>query len=386
MEVDTLLRRLNFGNIMLDQSPSRFIQFSVKGAQPLPADFTMGVIPQFDSLRDAGVLAQVEPQRFPIGANPISVKLTLRNVEGLPHGSYKGKLQLMPSDKLVIVVPDEIDADFSFEPQKSVEVSAPPGERFPLNFGALAPGMGATRHLRLTFNEEARAVKSNVHMQIREAQGNPASAKIGQVVSFDGFRGKADATLDSTANEVTVAVRPTDDLPPGNYNGTIEISSPSAQIDSSGRKPAPPAQAMGIPWSFTVPKPTPWGWILTIAALLIALAIILFRWFTRPPTFSDLVLMLLEPTVGAVELRGQHARTFGRSAPELSDMPGTFTIRSGRDGGRETATIEVSDGDVKIFRKDARLDVFGSEQLNDGDRIECGPYKMRVESFRLGAE
>ena len=125
---------------------------------------------------------------------------------------------------------------------------------------------------------------------------------------------------------------------------------------------------------------------IILGAGLIALGLYLWHRARRPPTFTDLTLMLLEPSVGAVELRGQHARTLGRSTPELSDMPATLTIRSGRDGRRETAILEVTDGEVRIIRKEARIDVFSSEELHADDRIEAGPYKMRVESFRLGAE
>jgi hypothetical protein len=380
--VEARLPFMNFGNVMETQSPERDQQFIVRGTQPLPANFRLRVEPTFDKLRAAGVLVDIEPERFSVANTRIKWKLTLSNVENLGHGVYDGKLTITPSDPLVIVVPDDIIAVFSYEPPKKIVFSAAPGEHLPIAFGEVAPGQAAAAHLRVAADEEAQRAKIPVTFHIADLSANPARLLLGSAVYIDGQRGKRDGAL-AAPSEVTVVVQPPPNVPAGDYSGTIDVSAPEAQISYEGGSTT--SATLQIPWRFQVPPPpTPW-WVWVIVACATVLAILLFAYVaTRPPRFPDLQLQLLKPRRGTIDLSGLSKKSFGPSTDVIPDCKVDFSIVARkRDGGGVAALIETDSNDVSIRRRGRNVDIFQQEELHSGDVIVVDQYELQVESTAL---
>jgi len=380
--LEARLPYMNFGNVIETQSPERDQQFVVRGTQQLPANFFLRVEPYFDELRSAGVLADIEPERLPVTMKKTTLKLMLSNVENLAHGVYKGKLLVTPSDPLVIVVPDDIAAEFSYEPPKKIVISAAPGEHLPINIGEVAPGQTAAAHLRVSANEEVRRAKIPVTFHIADLSANPARLPLGTAVYIDGQRGKRDGTV-AAPSEVTVVVQPPPNAPAGDYSGTIDVSAPGAQLSYDGGSAT--GTMLQIPWRFHVPPPpTPW-WVWVIVVCVAILAILLLVYVaTRPPRFPDLQLQLLKPRRGTIELSGFSKKSFGPSSNDLTDCKADFSIVARkRDGGGVTALIETDSNDVKLRRRSKNVDIFQQEELHPGDVIVVDQYELQVESTAL---
>jgi hypothetical protein len=380
--VEARLPFMNFGNVMETQSPERDQQFVVRSTQPLPAGFALKVEPIFERLRSAGVLADIEPSRFPVTDKKVKLKLTLANVETLAHGLYKGKLAIQPTDPLVIVVPDDIDAVFSYEPTKKITVSAAPGEHLPPNFGTVERGATAVRHLRIAPDDEARRAAIPITFRLTDLNANPARLQLGKAVYVDRMPGKSEGAIAGGAGEITLVVRPPADLPTGDYGGTIDITAPGAQVSYEGGSPS--ESTFAIAWHFHVPPPPTPPWIWAVVAV-VSLAIIAFLIYlaTRPPRFTDLQLQLIKPRTGTIDLTGLSKKSFGPSANELPDCKADFAIVAQKRDDGIAAVIETNSNAVKIVRGGTRMDIIQQEDLRPGDRITVDEYEMRVESTAL---
>lgn len=379
--IEARLPFMNFGNVLETQSPERDQQFVVRGTQRLPANFSLRVEPNFDKLRSAGVLADIEPERLAVIEKKVKLKLTLSNVENLAHGVYKGKLAVTPSDPLVIVVPDDITAEFSYEPPKKIVISAAPGEHLPIDVGDVAPDRTTTAHLRIAADEEARSAKIPVTFHIADFTGNPARLALGSAVYIDGQRGKREGAI-AAPSEVTFVIQPPPNVPVGDYSGTIDISAPGAQLSYEGGSPT--GATLQIPWRFHIPPPpTPW-WVWAIVVLVSIFAILLLVYVaTRPPRFSDLQLQMLKPRRGTIDLSGLSKKSFGPSSNDLDTKADFSIVARKRDGGGVTALIETESSDVKLRRRGKSLDIFQTEELHPGDVIVVDQYELQVESTAL---
>jgi von Willebrand factor type A domain. len=386
IQIEPLLTFLNFGNVLVDQTPT-YIRFAVRSSQPLPPKLTISAEAHFEALNAAGVLVQVDPREFAPDPNHNPLKLALENPRALPHGTHLGKLKFKASDPLVVVIPDEVGAQFSYQPKKTLDLSPSPGERLPLDFGIVTPGTSAAHHFRLTCNEEALQATAPVDVHFKESGRNPAPSYPGQALYLDGSRGKRDFQLDRSLNEIAVIAEPPATLRPGTYGGTFELSSRELELSIDGHADAGHPHQLLLDWTFTVPQPPrpPWEWALLVAAILAIAAYVLYL-YTRPPRFRDFRLILLEPRTGEVDLAGLHSMSFGPSSQNLTDIAKDFAIRAVKKDSRIAAMLELPDSGVTIRRKNQKIDVYGSEELYAGDIIDIPPYQMRVESFSLGSD
>jgi len=375
--IEARLPFMNFGNVMETQSPERDQQFVVRGTQPLPVGFSLSVEPVFDGLRSAGVLADIVPAKVPVTGQRTKLKLTLGNIEGLTHGVYRGKMQIKPSDPLVIVVPDEIAAVFSYQPPKRFVVSAAPGERLPATLGEILPGHSAAFHLRVTPNDEARTTP--VTFRLADSSSNAARLGLGNAVYVDRQRGRTEGTLPT--GEIVVVLQPPQTLPAGDYRGTLDLSAADGQFVEGTTVVG---NSVSIPWSFRIPPPpTPWWvWAMVIAAVLLAVGLGIYM-KTRPPRLPDLQLQMLKPRVGSLDLTGLKRQSFGPSSNQLTDISSDFAIVAQKKDGSVAAMLETEAANIRLLRRKEKIDVIQQEELHPGDVIAVDEYEMRVESTAL---
>lgn len=385
VQIEALLPFLNFGNVVEGEWPSRSMKFAIRTSHALPPKLTVSIEPRFDDLRAAGVLAEIEPSRFPVDSSEKLLKLTLKNLESLPRGKYNGRLRLDANDPYVIVIPSEITTTFSYEVPKLITLSPAPGERLPIEFGMARPKTTVARHFRLEFGEAAANADSKVTVRFHELSGNPADLGLGQTIYVEGFRGQKLVTLGKDVGEVILVAEPPEGIAPGTYSGSIELMSDTATILVEGSSDSD-TSAVQIPWHLTIPEPPiPWWMWLLLVAAVITVAVLFYRVLNRPPTFTDMRLQILTPRQGVIDLANRHSIRFGPGSPDL-DIPTELTIRARKKDRRIVAMLEVEGDGVSLIRKNSRIDVFGSEELFAGDTIEVPPYQLRVDSYALGSE
>jgi hypothetical protein len=384
-QVEPLLSFVDFGRVVEGGPwPTRIMRFAIRSSREALPKLAMSIEPQFDALSAAGVLAEVQPASFPLDEKEKSLQFSWKNP--LQRGKYNGKLKLTTTDPMVLIIPDELEATFTYEIPSVIRVKPLAGEQFPIALGDVPTGTTVVRRLGIAFDPEAQRVKPGLEARLEEVHGNPQPAGLGQTIYFDGAVGKKVVPVGTNIDELAIVVAPPVAMKPGSYSGTIELSSPTAQVMLDGAKPTV-AQTLPIAWSFTVPPPPPPLWKKLIPwALGILLIAYLVYFNTRPPKFTDLELQILEPRMGSTTLTGQHSKTFGPSTQDLKDAAADFTVRAAKKGRRNAAMLETDGAGVRIMRRNSKIDVFGSEELFAGDVIEVAPYRLRVESFALGSE
>lgn len=382
VQVEPLVRALDFGNIKGAPNARRVAKFRVRGGRPLPAGVTLSADPVFPALRALGVIAQLSPRTFP-PSDSLDVELSLLKGEAMVDGEYTGTFRLRASDPLVIVAPNTIEAVFRFEDPHAVTITPTAGTAFPIDFGPQRARRAASevleRRLDVTFSASAGKSVSGVAFKVIPDLRNPRNAGEPIEVVAD-TQAAQQGTLRPDVRKVAVRLRVDMDLRPGTYSGTIRFESPDVAISGPGLTRHEGAQ--DLPWTFTVDARTPWWLLLLLAAAALGVVGFLVWRFARPAVFADLRLELLEPERRDVSLAGLRMASFGMGRSLVPAATASFTLLAARRGRSVLAILRMDAGEVHLTRAGSATEtqIIGSEPVFDGDLIRFGGHKARVAS------
>lgn len=389
MQVQTLLPLLNFGNLLVEPNATRVEKFELRSHQPLAPGFQIAVETDFPALKQMGVLADVKPDHVTADGKPVAFGISLVNVASMKDSSakeYRGKLKLTPNDPLVIVVPDEVDTVFRYEPAHVVSVTTAPGQPLPIDVGRFTSNRPLTVRLplRFAFSLTAKADSQNVDVELSQALNNPEPLRLGSDVAINTLGKAPTGTITPAQREVELVIQPRAGLKPGAYSGTVELTS-DAQLQGQGLGVDRQTGKRSIAWKFVVDKaPLPlWAWGLVLA-LLAGAAVAAIAWMRRPPVFGDLQISVQRPQPEDIDLSTKHRATFGKGGDYARDSDVRFVIKAERLTDGVAAMLDPADGDVTLERAGARaMPIVGKEQVYSGDIISFGDYRMQLSSFSL---
>lgn len=390
IQIEPMIRVLDFGNLKAHANPTRAQVFAVRGANAVPSDLRLGIEAEFESVSAQGSLARLSPPTFAL-ADSVALTLSLVNAEGLQDGTYRGRLRLHSSDPLVFIAPSEIEATFTFEPERTVAISPARGTEFPLDFGSVRrPRRGAVEERRgilLTFSETAVRAGQDLRYRLTEASANPASLLADTSLVIEEFPGEQGAVTPVTSS-ISIVIRVTSRAKSGRYRGAVLFG--GGGITVSGPALEPQADGgMALPWSVTVrnpPKPW-WFWVL-VSGFLAGVGALTVRHVRRPAVLADLKLSVLQPERREIDLAGKSEVRLGEGGEDLQVAGVVFSIRAVKAKGRVSALVRVDRGEVLLKKVGVREEsaIAGDEPIYDGDVLSLAEFRIRVSSFDLTRE
>ncbi|MCX6132616.1 MAG: VWA domain-containing protein [Ignavibacteriales bacterium] len=405
IQVETVIPLLNFGNLKQTPRTTRIEKFIVRAKDSLPTNYTVTIEPEFANLKSQGAYADVSPHTF-YPAENVNLDFSLVNSQGMKEGNYTGRFHLVSSDPLVIVVPDEIEVGFLFEPERIVQIVPASGGVFPLSLGdqklARDEVIESKKTFLLRFNLQAEQAGEKMKVRVTENDANPQHLDLGTDLSILQIHG-SEGLVGSEVKQLVFVFRGKSDLSAGSYSGQIVFEGQNLRIEGAGLddvKGNP--QAKSLSWSFHLASPpwTWWVWMLAVVATLLCLLLLAYTayclkegvgpiegveslsatWF--PVLEGELEVLEPEAKQDTHSLRGRKEVKVGAGGDILAEIDGGFRMELATYLGRRVIKITASEDSV--------VKVDGSpiftEHIFDGQLIEFGKVvraKIRYNNIRL---
>lgn len=389
IQVEVLLPFLNFGNMKQDLKSTRLQKFNIIGKEHLAPSYKMKIVPEFEELKKQGCYVQVRPLDFFPNEN-LELELSLVNSQTLRDGEYKGYLKLISGDPRVIIVPNQIEVSFLYEPQRAVEIQPKHGTEFPLSFGGFRTKEGGlvveTRSLIVSFNAPAESAGERLKVKLVPDLSNPYALDLKtELVVNEG--GGGEVWVGPGSREIVLTLTASSKISAGEYKGILIFENSNLVIAGpslSAVENIPGAKQLA--WSFNVQSaPWPWWvWVIVFFALGgIAFAFIFHR--MKPPVLPDLRLEIKHPEVKEIDLTGKHEVLFGEGGESLLDSVCSFVVFAKKEKNSVCAVLHVKEGEAFLTKagESERVSIVGEEKVYDGDKIEIGNTKGIFSSFSL---
>ncbi|MBI3891298.1 MAG: VWA domain-containing protein [Candidatus Wallbacteria bacterium] len=243
---------LDFGDIGAGGKATRKLAFTY--VEQL-AGKTVELALEMEGLEDREAV-QLRPERIALDGGEAEVTLELLNPQSFRQRKFAGVLKLSAAGR-VHVSPESLPIEFSTMPPRSYEVASPvplPAALGELPFSAAGKASAQVRFL-IQPSASIESGGSTLEAVVSLAPGNPKALEAGRHVwlSAGGARGAAVA-LSAGAREVVLGVElARTDAAPGQYQGSVVLSSPDADVRGPGLVPvAGTGRAASIPFSFSL--------------------------------------------------------------------------------------------------------------------------------------
>ena len=387
--IENKISKLHFGNLWEKSSSSQSALFKLPIKNKIPENITISVNEDFSNFPDgSGVIVSPDnfiPQnRVDFNIEIVGFKQDKENCEGL----HEFKINLIPNDPFVQLVPDYIIAKFLYEPPRSVEISPMQNENFPINFGELNINKNSEiiveKKINLLFNNQA--IKKGGDIIVSWEIGKCNTELTSNNITINNSKEQY-ITISPSEKEMVIKIIANKGLKPGKYKGIINVV--SEDITISGNKLKDNKENPNIKyinWSFEIPsKPIPFHFWIIVILIIGILLFIIYKMLTKPPIFKDLVLQVLEPEPEEISLKKKNNITLGINGEYLTKANTNFIIKARKEENSVKAILEVLNDSITIVRSDDNSEniIFSEGEIYNGDIITFENIKIEVSSFEI---
>jgi len=410
-------RSLHFGNLRVDPEPSRVIHFYSDGANTFPDSFRLFISVDFPSLwevSDGMVEAAISPgtlerdSLIPLEAGQYTrtnIALIADNIEHVPgiDGQYEGTINFTSNDPTILVIPDNIHAVLTYEPEKVVTVSASHEDEF--NIGKLDPyagDNGTSESFLLWFEYNQAALDKGGSLEVRVVSDPERRGE-----NWDSVRVLVDGqmvrkvSVSPGVDSVSLKFQVPRGTAEGKYSFRIEWSSNDMTVDGTQGP---------INGGFKVP-PEPWPWwkwaVLVVLIALVIFALIcvgysimvgegpgycfgkLMLWLgIKKLLFKEGTLVVVQPKESAGQeynLAGSREAVVGDGGDFLGEIEGlSVKLTPIAKDSKVEVLAEVVTGDVHFREQGQSVDLpLSTGRLYDGDELIMGEYVIQFSSHQL---
>ena len=383
---------LDFGNLMSNPGAERSMRFTVRSQKGLSEGFQLTTEVRFDTLEQQGAYAEVTPEQVD-PTEAATLMLNLFNKASLANGRYEGTINFVSPEPSVIVAPNAIEARFRYQPKRTVSVRPPRDAEGELRATLAADPFRSDSNVArdaavfpLRFNQEAR--QGGGAFRVRIEQDAESSERLPpEAFRINGQAGSERVLQAGQVRDLTVGVRTTDEIVPGQYGGTISVTSSTVEVDSA---------AASIPWNLDVAEPprTVAQWAVLVGGLLllgVLLFVLLHRFFTdlwiwetlRSPTLSGRLTVVEPQSEGFREivLAGKQQLQLGSGGEALPDAEARMLLRPSRNGKNVHTKVRLEEGSGAMREPgEMQYRSFASETLRDGHCLKVPPYELEYNN------
>lgn len=379
---------LDLGNVMSTPTPERAMRFTVHSQKGLPEGFRLATETRFETVEQQGAFVEITEPKSVDPTKPVTLKFEVQNKGSLSTGRYEGAIHFDSPEPSIIVAPNAIETHFRFQKKRTVGVRPPRGSdelRATLSADPFRSDSGAAQDA-ITFplkrNAEARKRGGAVRVRIEQDADSPAPLP-SEAFRVNGKPGTQHTFQADQASDLTVGASATEKTAPGQYRGTIQVTSSAVAVDSA---------AASIPWSLEVPEPprSAASWLLLIGGLLL-LGLLAHRFVTSiwiwtqlsPDTLSGRLTVTEPQSEGyrEIPLGSREHLQLGSGGEEFPDAEARVMLTPDRNGQSVHTKARLEEGGATIREPGGmQYRSFASETLRDGYHLKVPPYELEYRN------